>query len=107
MSGTPKTTEVRVKGRWVTVPCLIVNANEVYASGRWLRIARIRGEEMMKCDLERPESYVEALRGNGKEFLKADIFTFTQKLPATQPRYSYPFERESVAAIELVGFKRW
>lgn len=107
MSVTPKTTEVRLRGRWVTVPSLIVNANEVYATGRWVRVARVRGEEMMKYDLEHPEIYVEALRGDSSEFLRADIFTFTQKLPAAQPRYSYQFEYESVAAIELVSFKQW
>jgi len=39
--------------------------------------------------------------------LNADIFTFTQKLPATRPKYSYPMEWESIAAIHVVSFKQW
>ena len=39
--------------------------------------------------------------------MKADIFSFTQKLPATRPKYSYPMESESIAAISLISFKEW
>src|SRR3982750_1693917 len=84
--------EMRVKGRWVVVPGVEVNGNTLFATGRWLRTASVRGEAMMETDLENPGAYVENLKGDGKAALKADIFTFTQKLPATSPRYAYPLE---------------
>src|ERR1700747_1657328 len=107
MSGMANIVEIRVKGRWVTVPCLEVNGNKLYASGGWLRTARVRGEEMAEYDLENPELYIEKLRGSDNQLLRADIFTFPQKPPAAQPKYRYPFEYESVATIRLASFKQW
>ena len=106
MSGIENCVEIRVKGRWVAVPSLDVSGNKLYATGKWLRTAKVRSEEMMENELPSPELYIESLKANGNQ-LKADIFTFTQKLPATQPKYPYPAELESVAAIRLVNFKEW
>jgi hypothetical protein len=99
--------EIRVRGRWVTVPAVDVNGKKVFATGKWLRIAELRSEDMMENELENPEAYISKLMGNANDALKADIFTFTQKLPATHPKYSYPMEWESIAAIHLVTFKQW
>lgn len=107
MSGIGNSVEIRVKGRWVAVPFLDVNGNKLYAAGGWLRTAKVRGEDMGEYDLENPELYVEALKGSGNQLLKADIFTFSQKPPTTQPKHGYPFEYESVAAIRLASFKEW
>ncbi len=99
--------EIRVKGRWTTIPAVDVNGKKLIATGKWLRTATVRGEEMMEHELDNPEVYIEKLKGNANDAVKADIFTFTQKLPATCPRYPYPMEWESVAAIHLVSFKEW
>ena len=99
--------EVRVKGHWVKVPSVNVSGKNLIAVGKWLRIARVRGEEMMENELEHPEVYIERLKGDAKSALRADIFTFTQKLPAIQPKYFYPMEWESVAAIHLTSVTRW
>jgi hypothetical protein len=99
--------EIRVRGRWIKVPSLDVNGKKLFARGKWLKTATVRGEEMMESDLEKPEAYIEKLRVDKGRTLKADIFTFTQKLPATLPKYSYPFEWESIAAIHLIKFNEW
>ena len=99
--------ELRVRGRWITVPAVDVDGKKVFATGKWLRMAKVRGEEMMETELENPEAYIAKLTGDANDVLKADIFTFTQKVPATHPNYSYPMEWESVAAIHLVSFKQW
>jgi Acetyltransferase (GNAT) domain len=99
--------EIRVKGRWITVPALEVNGKKLFARGKWLKTVLVRGEEMMEEELEYPELYIEKLKGDGKRTLRADIFTFTQKVPATRPKYPYPMEWESVAAVHLVSFKEW
>lgn len=99
--------EVRTKGRWVTIPGIEVNGDILITTGQRLKIAKLRGEEMKERELEDPELYIAVLTNDKDRLLQADIFTFTQKLPATQPRYSYPMEWESVAAIPLVSFKKW
>ena len=103
----PNCVEIRVKGRWVKVPVVNVDGKELIAEGRWLRTARVRSEEMMVNELGNPELYLRKLQDGGNRVLKADIFTFTQKIPATRPKYPYPMEWESVAAIDLVSFNEW
>ena len=58
--------EVRIKGQWVKVPVMEVNGVRLVTRGHWLKIARVRGEEMMERELEEPELYLAALR-NDKE----------------------------------------
>jgi len=98
---------IRAKGGWVNVPAVNINGKTVFVRGKWLKTARVRGEEMMENELENPEAYVEKLRADKNRALKADIFTFTQKLPATRPKYSYPAEWESIAAVHLTSFNEW
>src|SRR5260370_41150126 len=86
---------------------MYVNGKKVFAEGRWLRMAMVRSDEMMVNELENPELYIKKLREDGTRDIKADIFTFTQKIPATKPQYPYPMECESVAAIHLVTFREW
>lgn len=107
MSHLSHTVEVRVKGHWVKVPAIQVDGREITASGRWLKIARVRGEEMMENGLESPDIYLASLKNDTEHVLNSDIFTFTQKLPETQPKYPYPMEWESVAAIRLASFQEW
>ena len=99
--------EMRVKGRWIGVPAVEVNGNKLIARGRLPRTAFVRGETMTENELEDPGVYIQNLKGDARDVLKADIFTFTQKLPATTPKYAYPLEWESVAAIRLSSFGAW
>jgi poly-beta-1,6-N-acetyl-D-glucosamine synthase len=107
MSPTCHLVEVRSKGHWVKIPALYVNGDTLITKGKRLRIAKVRGEEMREKEIENPEIYLAALRSNQGRTLRADIFTFSQKLPVTQPKYSYPMELESVAAISLSKFSEW
>ena len=107
---TPKeanSVEVRVRGGWSTVPSVDVNGKQVVARGKWLKMAFVRSDEMMENELENPELYIAKLKSDAKDVLKADVFTFAQKVPATLPRYPYPMEWESVAAIHLGSYKDW
>ena len=99
--------QVRTKGRWVTVPAIDVGGDTLIPAGKLIKIAKIRGEEMREREIEDPERYLAALRSGEGQSLKADIFTFTQKLPATDPKHAYPMEWESTAVISLRSFKEW
>src|ERR1700737_1542515 len=93
------TIEVNVKGRWIRVPALDVAGNSVIVKGRWLRIGMIHDEIWLENEVEDPEQFVKSLRECSSRALRADIFTFSQKVPATTPKYPYPVEWESIAAI--------
>ena len=41
-------TEIRVKGRPVTVPSVHIDGRTVITSGRWLKIAAARDEELIE-----------------------------------------------------------
>lgn len=98
---------VRIKGQWVAVPVMEVNGDKLIARGKWLKIAQVCSEEMMEKELKDPEIYLAALKNDTDQILKADIFSFTQKLPTTRPKYGYTMEWESVAAISLASFREW
>ncbi len=104
---TSRSVEVRTKGRWVTVPGIEVNGDILITRGKWLKIAKIRGEEMRESAIGDPEAYIAALTNERSRTLKADIFTFAQRSPESHAKCSYPMEWESVAAIPLVTFKQW
>lgn len=99
--------EVRVRGQFVKVPAVHIGGSTLIARGKRLRIATVRSEEMLEKELETPELYINQLKDRANQKLKADIFSFAQKIPATKPKYRYRMEWESVAAIQLVSFKRW
>jgi GNAT acetyltransferase-like protein len=98
--------EISAKGKWITVPAVYVDGNTITVRGSWLKIASVHDEAWLESEVRNPDLCVKELsqQANG---LRADIFTFTQKLPATIPKYNYPREWDSVAAIRLTTFKQW
>ena len=101
------TVEISIKGKWYKVSGLDVNGYTIIARGTWLRVAFLNAEEWLTTELDNPEVCLERLRKPSAHGLRADIFTFAQKLPATLPKYSYPVEWESVAAVHVTSFKDW
>ena len=102
-----KVSEIYVRGKWVSVPALDVDGKTIVVRGRWLKMAIIRSEEWLETELEDPERCVRKLKEQRSYGWPADIFTFTQKLPATLPKYKYPMEWDSVAVIRFSSFKEW
>jgi hypothetical protein len=99
--------EICVKGKYFTVPALPVNGKNIISTGRFVRVAIVHAEDWMETELEDPETCIKRLKDSPSQDLKADIFTFTQRLPALEPKYSYPVEWDSVAAISLTSFTDW
>ena len=99
--------EISINGKWEKVPALDVNGHTIVVRGRWIRLAVIDGEEWLASEPQHPEVCVEQLRGQKRPGLRADIFTFSQKPPATQPKYPYPMEWESIAVTRVTSFKDW
>jgi hypothetical protein len=97
--------EISIKGKWVTVPALQINGDTIAITGRWIRIAALHDEEWLERELSDPQSCIASLKQSGTS--RADIFTFTQKLPDVAPRYQYPLEWFSVAAAQVSNFQAW
>jgi hypothetical protein len=99
--------EVSVKGKWMTVPALYVDGKNLIVRGKWIRKAIVEAEEWLATEVEDPELCVRALKAQHSPELRADIFTFTQKLPTTSPKYRYPMEWHSIAAARVTSFEDW
>lgn len=99
--------EIYIKGKWVRVPALTIDDKTIVVRGTWLRIAVIRSEDWLQTELQDPESCLRRLKEQASHGLRADVFTFAQKLPATSPKYQYPFEWDSIAAVHLTSFREW
>jgi hypothetical protein len=99
--------EVAVKGKWIKVPALEVNGKYIVVKGKWIKMAVIEAEEYLATDLGDPELCLRKLREQASDGLRADIFTFAQKLPSIVPTYNYHMEWDSVAAVRTNSFKDW
>ncbi len=101
------TIEMFQKGAWVEVPALSIHDKSVIVTGRWIKTAVIHAEEWQETELEDPEECIRRLKAPESRELRADIFTFSQKLPVRRPRYPYPMEWDNVAAVRVTSFADW
>ncbi len=106
---TPKTyqVDISVKGEWIPVPAMDVGEDTLVVRGKWLKKATVYDEEWLEEELHDPALCVRTLKDAPSRALRADLFTFTQKLPATLPKYRYEMELESVAGLSLPSFAEW
>ena len=99
------TTEIRVRGKVVVVPSAEVLGRTVITTRRWPRVASIHDERLDEREFPiDPMAFVRALKQTG---LKADIFTFAQKLPDIVPRHSFHLEWDNLAVVPITSFSDW
>ncbi|MGH9489436.1 MAG: GNAT family N-acetyltransferase [Terriglobales bacterium] len=99
--------EVAEAGRWRRVPALAAGNTIVFLRGRRLRTAVIWDEDFAAAAAEAPERWVATLRRRRINGRKADLFTFSQRLPDAERRFPYPFGLVSIAALKLGTFDEW
>jgi hypothetical protein len=99
--------EVSIKGKWSRVPALEINGLHLIVKGKWMKQAIVHNEEWLAKEVENPEVCVSRLKDRASHRLRADVFTFSQRLPAIVPKFEYPLEWDSVAAIRISTFKHW
>lgn len=97
--------DVSIKGKWIKVPALKINGAVLTITGKWIRIATVHDEEWLETELTDPEFCLRQLKQS--HGTRADIFSFTQKIPATIPKYPYPLEWSSVAVAQIPNFEVW
>ncbi len=99
--------EISVRGKWIRVPAMEFDGKMIVVRGKRIKLAVVHDEELLETELGNPEACIETLREQMSHGLRADIFTFSQKLPDTTPRHNYPFDLDSIAAVKTSSFKEW
>lgn len=80
-------------------------SRRLVVSGKLLRIAEVHDEIWLEGPgLDDPQAVLARLK---KERIKADIFSFGQKIPDTEPKFSFPFEWDNFAVIPLTTYTAW
>lgn len=97
--------EIRVKGKTAFVPSTQIEGQTVIVTGKWLRLAAIRDQDVVEGELvKNPDSFVSALKRSG---LAADVFTFFQRPPDVSPRFKFHLEWDNYAAVPVTTFDTW
>jgi Acetyltransferase (GNAT) domain len=83
-----------------------VDGKRILIEGKIPRIAKLDPYFQQEWfeDVENPEVLIDALR---KSKHHPDILTFWQRLPDTEPKYSYPMELDSIAALPIKSYSSW
>jgi hypothetical protein len=79
-----------------------IDGKTIVIEGRIPRLAR--PDQEWYQDIDRPETLVATLRGMKRG---PDIFTFWQRLPDIEPKYSYRMKPESIAALPIKSYSFW
>jgi len=80
---------------------MIIDNKQIIVSGKVIKTVRI-AEEWYE-DLQDPVAFLKEL----KTKVKADLFTFWQRLPENQPKYDYHLEWESIAVLPITDYDYW
>jgi hypothetical protein len=98
-------TEIHIKGQSRRVASVCIEGRTIIATGSWLKTATVWDAELLDVDpVPAPAAYVAYLHTSG---LRADLLTFTQRLPDVTPRHPYHLEWDRVAALPLTTFAEW
>lgn len=79
-----------------------IDDHEIIVTSGLIKTARIELE--WDEDIKDPAKLIRELKKNK---VKADIFTFCQRVPETKPKYNYSLEWDYIAAIPIKSFDYW
>ena len=97
--------EIRIRGKSTKVPSVQIDGGTIVVTGKWLKIASVRDEELIEGEIVRdPQRFISELKTRAP---RANIFTFPQTGYDATPKYHYPFEWDNVAAACTTSFKDW
>jgi hypothetical protein len=90
------------RGKRIVVNAFRVNNFELIITGKLFRKARVKEE--WDTDINEPEDLIRELKSRR---VRADLFTFVQRLPHLTPQFNYRMDLESVAAIPITTYEQW
>jgi hypothetical protein len=86
-------------------PSMPAGSRQVVITGQWLKTASVVEEGLLEGEtFPDPERFVKTFRQSAA---KADILTFAEKLPITEPRYPYYWEWSNLATIPITAYPNW
>lgn len=96
------TRQTLVRGQWTAARYIEVEKQVFRLSSGALTVARL--EDEWYEDLLDPQSVITALKHCG---VRADILTFWQRLPYSEPRFPFYYDWDTIAALPILGFQNW
>jgi len=97
--------KTRIRGRDICVPSTVINERTVIVTGRFIRTAWVQDETYVEGEIAPdPNVFVSQLK---KWDIRPDIFTFSQKVTDTKPKFPYQFEWENFAVIPITSYDDW
>ena len=100
----PGITEIRIRGRTVQAPSILIKGITFVVTGGWLKVATVMDEQLMQGHpLREPGPFVESLRNNRM----ADVFTFAQTVMDVTRRHDYSMEWDNAAVIPITTYQDW
>src|SRR5438874_12972165 len=83
-----------------------INGQKIMVEGKILRVAKPHANPQDEWfdDVDNPEMLIDDLR---KSKHCADILTFCQRLPDTNPKYSYAMELVFISALPIMSYSYW
>ena len=79
--------------------------NLLMIRGKIIKIASIQGENWTEINFV--NNYHELVKLALESNIKADIFTFAQKIPNVKPMHNFFFKFDNIAAIPLTTYQNW
>lgn len=96
--------EIERRRKRMIVPAFPVGNRTVMVTGRIIRLATVHDEGWIENEpVEDPETFVKDVR----RLVKADIFSFSRRLPDINADFPYYSDRDNVAAIPITSFDDW
>lgn len=97
--------EITAAGKTFRVPSAEICGRQVVVTGNWLRKAAIKDEDLVEGQLvEDPQHFLREMK---KSSLRADILTFSQKIPDCEPKQRYHFEWDNWAVVPIKTYDDW
>jgi hypothetical protein len=79
-----------------------INGKIIVIESKLVKVARLEAEWYE--DAGEPSTFVDKLRDSPE---KPDVFTFWQRLPNTEPKYTFHMEHEAIAALPISNYSAW
>ncbi len=96
--------DISVKGKPVRVPAADIAGRTIIVTGSVLRVARIFDAEFTGTESVDSEALIAGFRASG---LRADLLTFAGDIDERQPRLSYRYDWDNVAAAASADHDAW
>jgi hypothetical protein len=94
--------EAVIDGKDVRLDCAKINEQTYSVTPGLVRVVSM--EDDWCEDIDDPAAVIAALNNSD---IRADIFTFWQRLPDLKPKYSYTMELDSIAALPIKSYSFW